>query len=47
MGRLLGSCFAKGDTLEIDSIRVTRVEREEKDNYYVKRTNRYYTFQAA
>jgi hypothetical protein len=47
MGRLLGSCFAKGDSLELDSIRVTRVEREEKDSYYVKRETKFYTFQAA
>jgi hypothetical protein len=47
MGRLLASCFAKGDSLELDSIRVTRVERKEKDANYMLRGTKFYTFQAA
>jgi hypothetical protein len=44
IGKALAACFKSGDTIELDGIVTTRAERKEKDNNYMLKPVKYYTF---
>jgi hypothetical protein len=46
MGRVLRRCFAEGNELTLDGIRITRIEREERNEFRTLATVRSYMFHA-